>query len=180
MLVSPLPGDDRLPCMMDRSGYNCPLLWNPRRGEQIELAAGELAGEVEPLDWPLDGRSLLLRPASSAVDQLHLYDLETGTVTPLLHPAGAYLDATFGPDGQIAAFWTDATHAPQVISLGTRTGARVATPLFVGDSWPARPFRSVHFPSSDGTEIQGWLGLPEGADPFHCSSSRDATICTAR
>src|SRR5207249_7839956 len=31
---------------------------------------------------------------------------------------------------------------------------------------PGRPWRSVSFPSSDGTPIQGWLALPEGAGPF--------------
>ncbi|HEX8032529.1 MAG TPA: prolyl oligopeptidase family serine peptidase [Ktedonobacterales bacterium] len=166
VLFSPLPGDGRLLCMTDRSGYNRPLLWNFRSGEQIEVAVGDLAGEVEPLDWSLDGRTLLLRQVSSAVDRLHLYDLETGTVTHLMHPAGAYLDAKFGPAGQIAALWTDAAHAAQVVSLESRTGGRKATLLSVGESWPARPFRSVHFPSTDGTEIQGWLGLPEGTGPF--------------
>src|SRR5262249_40503314 len=38
VLFSPLPGDDRLLCMADRSGYNRPLLWNPRSGERMELA----------------------------------------------------------------------------------------------------------------------------------------------
>lgn len=165
-LFSPLPGDDRLLCMTDHSGYNRLLLWNPRSGERIELAVGDLAGDVEPLDWSVDGRTLLLRQVSSAVDRLHLYDLETGTVTHLMHPAGAYLDAKFGPDGQIAAFWTDAAHAAQVISLDTRTGALMATLLSAGESGPAHPFRSVHFPSTDGRDIQGWLALPDGTGPF--------------
>ena len=166
VLFSPLPGDFRLLCMADRSGYNRPLLWNPRSGERIELSVGDLAGDVEPLDWSLDGRSILLRQVSQAVDRLHIYDLETGTLTHLVCPAGAYLDAEFGPDGQIYTVWTDAAHPPQLVALDARTGAGIATLLSAGESLPAYPFRSICFRSSDGTEIQGWLGLPEGTGPF--------------
>jgi len=152
--------------MADRSGYNRPLLWNPRSGERTELPIEDLAGDVEPLDWSLDGRSLLLRQVWQAVDRLHVYDLATGTLTHLDCPAGAYLDAAFGPDEQIFAFWTDASHPAQPVALDARTGARLATLLSVEELLPGHPFRSVHFRSSDGTEIQGWLGLPEGTGPF--------------
>ncbi|MBO0793909.1 MAG: S9 family peptidase [Ktedonobacteraceae bacterium] len=166
VLFSPLAGDERLLCMADRSGYHRPLLWNPRSNERTELATGELAGDIEPLDWSLDGRSLLLRQVSQAVDRLHIYDLKTDTLTALDSPAGAYLDAQFGPDGQIVTLWTDAAHPPQVVALDARTGTRIATLLPAGESFPGHSFRSIHFRSSDGTEIQGWLGLPEGTGPF--------------
>lgn len=166
VLFSPLPGENLLLCMADQSGYNRPLLWNLKSGERIELTEGDLAGDIEPLDWSRNGRTLLLRQVLSAVDRLHLYDLETGILTPLMHPAGAYLDARFGLNDQIAALWTDATHAPQVLALDRHTGAKVATLHAVSESLPARPFTSVHFRSSDGADIQGWLGLPKGTGPF--------------
>ena len=166
VLFSPLADDVRLLCMADRSGYNRPLLWNPRSGERTELPIEDLAGDVEPLDWSLNGRSLLLRQVWQAVDRLHIYDLATGTLTHLDCPAGAYLDAAFGPEEQIFAFWADASHPGQPVALDARTGARLATLLSVEEPLPGHPFRSVHFRSSDGTEIQGWLGLPEGTGPF--------------
>jgi dipeptidyl aminopeptidase/acylaminoacyl peptidase len=166
VLFSPLLGDARLLCATDRSGYHRPLLWNPRSGERLELALGDLTGDVEPLDWSLDGRTLLLRQVSQAMDQLHIYDLETGTLTHLVCPAGTYLDAKFGLDGCIFTFWTDALHPPQLVTLNARTGARSGMMLSVGELLPARPLRSIRFCSRDGTEIQGWLGLPEGTGPF--------------
>lgn len=166
VLFSPLPGDTRLLCKADRSGYNRPLLWNPRSGERVELPTGDLEGDIEPLDWSLDGRTLLLLQVSRAVDRLHLYDLETGIMTHLAHPSGAYFDAQFGPAGQIYATWTDSIHPQQLVTLDAQTGSMTATMFAPEESWPAHRFKSIHFRSSDGTEIQGWLGQPEGTGPF--------------
>ncbi|HLG62232.1 MAG TPA: prolyl oligopeptidase family serine peptidase [Ktedonosporobacter sp.] len=166
VLFSPLTGDERLLAMADRSGFSRPLLWNPRSGERVELAIGDLAGDLEALDWSLDGRSLLLRQVLQAVDRLYIYHLETSTLTHLSHPAGTYLEAEFGPKGQIFSLWTDATHPPQLVMLDAQTGNRSATLFSPGEPLPTRPFRSIRFRSLDGTEIQGWLGLPDGAGPF--------------
>ncbi|HEX7733976.1 MAG TPA: prolyl oligopeptidase family serine peptidase [Ktedonobacteraceae bacterium] len=166
ILFSPLAGDARLLGITDRTGFNRPLLWNPRSGERTELLLGDLEGDLEPLDWSLDSRLILLRQVARAEDGLYVYDLSTGDLTQLACPPGAYLDASFGPDEQIYASWTDAAHPLQQIVLDTRTGEKRATLLSLDAALPARPFLSVHFPSSDGTDIQGWLGLPEGTGPF--------------
>ncbi len=85
VMFSPLPGDLRLLCLADRSGYNRPLIWNPASGERTDLPLGDLAGDVEPLDWSLDGRHILLRQISRATQQLSIYDLEMATLTRLQH-----------------------------------------------------------------------------------------------
>lgn len=163
---APLPGDVRLLCMADRSGYSRPLIWNPRSGERTELPVGDIRGDVEGLDWSPDGRYILLRQVHRAVQRLYSYDLETGALARLDHPGGTYAGARFGSQGQVVAVWTDTTHLPQAVALDARTGVLQGTLLAAGEAPPARPLSSVSFRSSDGEEIQGWLGLPDGIGPF--------------
>jgi dipeptidyl aminopeptidase/acylaminoacyl peptidase len=165
-LFSPLPGDPRVLGSSNRSGFTRPLLWNPLTGERSDLLPDAVEGDIEPLDWSADGRSLLLHRTWQARDDLYVYDLPTSTLTPLACPSGVYLDATFGPASQICASWTDSAHPCQQIALDARTGVKLATLMSLAEPLPARPFTSVQFTSADGTEIQGWLGLPEGTGPF--------------
>ncbi len=166
VMFAPLPSDHRLLCLTDRSGYNRPLLWDPRSGGRTDLPLGDLAGDIEPLDWSLDGKQILLRQLNHAVQQLYTYNLETQALTRLQHPSGTYEVVRFGPEGRIVALWADSTHLPQVIALDSETGEWQGTVLSRGEAPPARPFQSISFRSSDGEQIQGWLGLPEGAGPF--------------
>lgn len=163
---SPLPGDPRLLCQADRSGYTRPFIWDPTGGERTDLPLGDLAGDIEGLDWSLDGRRILLRQISRAVQQLYAYDLGMGALTCLQHPGGTYGTAWFGPRGRIDALWGNTTHLPQLVALDDNTGAWQETILAAGETPPARSLRSVSFRSSDGEEVQGWLGLPDGAGPF--------------
>lgn len=165
-LFSPVSGDLRLLCMADRSGYNRPLIWQPVSGKRVNLLFDQLDGNVEPLDWSLDGKRILFKQVFRATQRLYVYDLETTVLTPLEHPGGTYAEAQFGSQGQVVAFWSDSTHLPQVVALNGATGKREGTLLAEGTAPPARPFTSISFASSDGTEIQGWLGLPEGKGPF--------------
>lgn len=163
---SPLIGDTRVLAFADQTGFNRPLLWNPHTGERTAILLEELEGDIEPLSWSSDGRSILLRQVRQAEDQLYIYDLVSGALTQLACPPGAYLDAAFLSSEQIYATWTDATHPFQQIVLDAHTDARGGVLLISPDALPARPYTSVHFPSTDGTIIQGWLGLPEGTGPF--------------
>jgi dipeptidyl aminopeptidase/acylaminoacyl peptidase len=166
VLFSPLPDDTRLVCLTNRSGFVRPLIWDPHRAERRDVSLGALEGDIVPLDWSLDGKRLLLLQTAQAVQHLYTYDLTTSMLMPLQHPAGSYAEGHFGPMGQILAVWSDATHPPQVIALESETGAWQGTVLAIDEAPPARPITSVSFPSSDGTAIQGWLGLPEGPGPF--------------
>ncbi len=163
---SPLPGDLRLLCLADRSGTTRPLFWHPITGERKDIDLAELSGDVEVMDWSPDGRRLLLCERYRATQRLSVYDLETDTLTRLHHPSGTYSSTQFGANNQIIALWDDSTHPPQVIALDSATGTWQATLLALGKALPARPFTSVAFPSSDGTMIQAWLGVPEGTAPF--------------
>jgi dipeptidyl aminopeptidase/acylaminoacyl peptidase len=155
----------------NRSGHEHPLVWSPRSGERRDLDVGDLDGDVVPLDWSADGNRLLLMQTSRATQRLHIYDLQTDTLRSLDHPSGSYgfyggTGVYFGAKDEIVAQWTDSTHPSQVIALDGVTGQQTRTLLPAGETPASRPLRSVAFSSSDGQDIQGWLGLPEGKGPF--------------
>ncbi len=157
----------RLAGTSDQSGYRRPLVWSPMTGERRDLLLDGLDGDLVPLDWSPDGDWLLLMQTSHASTRLWSYDLRADAVAALDHPPGSYGGASFaGSRDEVWAHWQDSTHPPQVIALDTRTGARTRTLLAAGEAPPSRPWRSVTFRSSDGQEIQGWLGLPAGEGPF--------------
>ncbi len=165
-MFAPLPDDMRILGTSNRSGNSRPLLWNPRTGERADLLLPGVEGEVQPEDWSADGQHILLCQYRQAVQQLYLYNVLDNTAQKLEHPRGVFEGVYFGPDGQIFAHWQDATHPPQLIALDAQTGKLLRTVLIPGEVPPSRPWRSMTFPSTDGTPIQGWLALPEGDGPF--------------
>src|SRR5689334_18367305 len=57
---SPLPGDMRLLATTNKSGYDRPLIWNPRTGERHDLAIDAIPGEVTGWAWSLDAKHIVL------------------------------------------------------------------------------------------------------------------------
>jgi dipeptidyl aminopeptidase/acylaminoacyl peptidase len=163
---SPLPGDMRIAAASNRSGIKRPLIWNPRTGERIDLKLDDLKGEIEPQDWSPDGNSLLLVQYTNAVQTLYLYDLTTHEVSRLRHPSGSYFGSYFVAEDEIWAQWTDSTHPTHLIALDRATGEKKRTVLPPSEVPPSHPWRSVTFTSSDGQDVQGWLGVPDGVGPF--------------
>jgi dipeptidyl aminopeptidase/acylaminoacyl peptidase len=160
-------GDVRLAGTTDRSGYKRPLVWSPLTGRRGDLRVDHLSGDVTPLDWSPSGDRLLLMQTSQARHRLWVYDLRSETAKALDHPPGSYeWGAYFGPGGEVFANWHDAINPPQVIALDPETGAKIRTVVSAGAAPASRPFRSVTFASTDGQEIQGWLGVPAGEGPF--------------
>ena len=100
------------------------------------------------------------------MQQLYVYELGSGTVSRLAHPDGSFWATYFTPEGEIFTQWQDATTPPQIIALDGVTGECTRTVLAAGEVPPGQPLRSVTFRSSDGVEVQAWLGLPDGEGPF--------------
>jgi dipeptidyl aminopeptidase/acylaminoacyl peptidase len=156
------------------TGFKRPLIWNLRTGERTNLPLAELEGEVVPLDWSLDGRRILLSQFNQAIQQLYLYDPAGDTLIRLNHPDGAFgvydnlfgWAAYFGAEGEIFGHWQDAAHPFQLIALDGETGVKTRVALSAGEVPPGHAWQSITFTSSDGQEIQGWLGLPDGQGPF--------------
>jgi len=167
---SPVDGDDRILASTTRSGFARPVIWHPRTGERLDPALSDLDGEVMPVDWSPDGTGILLCRTAGA-QHLFRYDLHSGQLTELDHPPGAYLDAfgdgtRFAPDGHIVALRERAETPPEVVELDGRTGRPRRVLLPSAPAPAGRPWRSVTFPSADGTTIQAWLATPEGDGPF--------------
>ncbi len=160
-------GEARLAGTANRSGFTRPLIWHPRSGERRDLGVGELDGDVAPLDWSHDGDRLMLLQTSRAERRLWIYDVAGDALHELDHPPGYYGWGTyFGPGDEIFATWEDAVLPTRVIALDPETGALRRTVLAAGETAPGRPLRAVTFASTDGQEIQGWLGVPDGEGPF--------------
>jgi dipeptidyl aminopeptidase/acylaminoacyl peptidase len=175
---SPVAGDMRLLLSTTRyGGFVRPVVWEPRSGERRDLELAEVEGELAPLDWSPDGARLLLLQTHRAERRLYTYDLGAGKLTRLDHPAGVVLGkggpyhcgtsgSFFRPDGSIIAVWQDSATPSRVLALSGETGALEATLLAPAEAPPGTPLRSVEFRSSDGTPVQGWLGVPAGEGPF--------------
>ncbi|MXX25076.1 MAG: S9 family peptidase [Caldilineaceae bacterium SB0668_bin_21] len=166
---SPLHGDDRLLTTTTASGALQPLLWDPRTNDRRDLPMPTAEGSTLPLDWSPDGSKLLVQTKTEEHQGLFIYELQKEKLLPLQHMPGTFRGRTgpyhtgnaasfFGPDGTVWAQWSDAAHPSQLLSLTASGPPKPVLP--VSDCPPGRPWRSVSFPSSDGTTVQAWLGLP--------------------
>jgi dipeptidyl aminopeptidase/acylaminoacyl peptidase len=166
---SPMAGDQRVVAASDASGERRALIWDPGSGARLELPT-DGPGEIFPWDWSGDGREILLCRVANAVQQLSIYELESGRLRALDHPSGVYgfygeNGTWFGHDG-IVGQWQDARHPATVILLDRRSGNFVRELLAPGPVPPSRPWRSVTFTVDDGQPIQAWLAVPAGEGPF--------------
>jgi dipeptidyl aminopeptidase/acylaminoacyl peptidase len=169
--------DTRLLAMTSRSGFKQPFLWNSLTAERIDPECGNLPGEIVPLDWSPDGATILLCQLQRGQEQLYGYRLADRALTRLQHPEGTFYDPLIGVPGEgespwfgskeeIWGIWEDSASPTRIVALDAQTGAatRVMAPAI--DVPPGHALRSITFPSTDGQEVQAWLGLPEGDAPF--------------
>jgi len=165
---SPVLGDYRLLCTSDSSGVKRPLVWDVALGEaEFLLSDDQLPGEVVPLCWSPDAKSVLLCRSLEAAHELWVW--AKGTLTRLSHPAGTVsffggLGATLSNDG-VAKVVFSSSLAPRQHWAFSATGEGQLL-LSGGDAPRGTTVRSVTFPSSDGATVQGWLATPEGDGPF--------------
>ena len=163
---SPLVGDPRIAATSDVSGAARPLIWNVETGERTVLSLPGIEGEVYVWDWSPDASQLLLSQVDKARLQLYLYTSESQTVTKLDHPSGTYSSGYFTPDGEIFATFTSPRQPACIVALDATTGQQKRIVVKAGDAPAGQSWRSITFPSLDGTPIQGWLATPEGDGPF--------------
>ncbi|CAG0930395.1 acylaminoacyl-peptidase [Thermoflexales bacterium] len=174
---APLADDQRILAMTSRSGFKRPFLWNPANDERLDLDCGDLEGEVVPLDWSPDGAHILLCQLQRGQQQLYTYRLADRTLTRLSHPEGTFYDPLigvpgegespwFGSNEEVWGIWEDSASPTRLIALDAQTGATTRVMIPAIDVPPGHALRSITFPSSDGQEVQAWLGLPDGQPPF--------------
>jgi dipeptidyl aminopeptidase/acylaminoacyl peptidase len=174
---SPRQDDSRLLAMTSRSGFKQPFIWDPLADERSDLACGGLPGEIVPLDWSPDGSTILLCQLQRGQEQLYSYRLADRALTRLQHPEGTFYDPIigvpgegespwFGSNDEIWGIWEDSASPTHIAALDAQTGTptRVMAPAI--DVPPGHALQTITFPSSDGQEVQAWLGLPDGDPPF--------------
>ena len=170
---APRAGDHRLLATSNATGRERAIVWDVDSGDRRDLPADAPAGDIVGLDWSPDGREVLLCRIDQAEQRLLVWDLELDAVRELQHPAGAmigylrYAASYYRPDGsEIVCRWEDFSQPRRLIGLDPRTGRETRTILASGEVPPGRSLRSVSFPSTDGTPLQAWLGVPDGEPPY--------------
>jgi len=177
---SRVAGDERILCSTTRSGNIRPFIWEPRSGERSDIPFEQLSGAVMPVDWSADAKRVLIIQTDQAVQRLAVFEPGTEALTMLDHPAGTITSAHFGEGGEILAHIQDATTPPRLVALDEATGGQRRVVLSGAEAPAATPWRSVHYPSSNGAQIQAWLATPDGEGPFptiiHMHGGPDAVM----
>jgi dipeptidyl aminopeptidase/acylaminoacyl peptidase len=159
---SPLPGDQRMLFGHERDDDRLrPGIWDVATGERRDLRI-DLPGEVLPVDWWPDGRSLLLVHRFRGRDRAYRFDLERATLTDLTHAPGEIHGARVRPDGRV---WLRVSSGARASSLVDDAGGEVLAPA-PGGVREGRPYREWLFRNPAGDLVHGWLCTPPGDGPF--------------
>ena len=158
---SPVAGDERILIAHERDDRMRPAVWNPVSGERTDLEV-DLPGEVVPVDWWPDARSILVGHLFRGRDRLYRLELATGTLTEIPHGPGEIHGARVRPDGDV---WLRVSNGGSASRLRNARGEEVLPPpedgLRVG-----RPYREWLFRNPAGDLIHGWIVTPDGQGPF--------------
>jgi dipeptidyl aminopeptidase/acylaminoacyl peptidase len=158
---SPVEGDPRLAISHEREDLHRPAIWDVASGERTDLRI-DLPGEVWPIEWYPDGRSLLLCRRHRGRDRLLRYDLGTGSLVEIAHPEGEIFGAGVRPHGQVWLRVERGHHESQVLD---DEGEEVVVPE--GERAPGgRPYRSWTFANPAGDTVHGFVVTPPGEGPF--------------
>ncbi|HEY7660928.1 MAG TPA: alpha/beta fold hydrolase [Actinomycetota bacterium] len=157
---SPAAGDPRLLVGHERDDMVRPAVWNPVTGERQDLEPG-LPGDVVPVDWWPDARSILVVHLFRGRHQLFRLDLEGGSLTEVRHPPGEVHGARVRPDGRVWLRVSSGDRAPAVLD---DTGREVL-PAAPGGDREGRPYLEWRFRNVEGEWVHGWLVVPEGDGP---------------
>jgi dipeptidyl aminopeptidase/acylaminoacyl peptidase len=159
---SPVPGDQRLLFGHERSDDRGRVgVWNVATGQRTDLDI-DLPGEIIPVDWWPDGRSILIAHLFRGRDRAYRMDLERGTLTELIHPPGEIHGARVRPDGRVWFRVSSGASAPVLVDdLGTQV-----LPYAPGGLREGRPYRDWIFTNPEGDIVHGFLCTPRGDGPF--------------
>lgn len=163
---SPHINDQRLLVSSDVTGFERPLLWHPVTGEQQALAIETLVGDVVAWDWSIQDEILICQ-TFQAQEHLYLLNLHTDELKPIGSESGTFSSGQFLPNGNILVNFTNSSSQTRTTEIDPNvptdtTRARLPIePIPASESW-----RSITFPSTDGTPIQAWLATPASEPPY--------------
>lgn len=118
----------------------------------------------------ISGNRMLLENTVRASQRLFLLSLSSGAVEPAGDHHGSESRHSFSQDGEITAFVRESTQAPPEIYIAKApfTASTRVTSLNARYTEVALPsVERVHWKSTDGTEVEGWLLKPPGVRPDH-------------
>ena len=136
------------------------MIWDMVSGDRTDMPFVGMEGDIYASDWSPDARRLLLTQFVQAQYQLHIYDIESATLTPLKHPTGTFNGGYFYDDSTIFVHHqTRCTRRSSLRwTLPRRTEARCALRR---RSAASRPWRRC-VPWRERRYHPGWLSTPEG------------------
>jgi len=158
---SPVAGDRRLLAAHEREDLMRPVIWDLATGARTDVPV-DVPGEIVPVDWWPDGRSILVAHLFRGRSQLHRLELASGTLTQILHPRGEVHGARVRPDGSV---WLRVSSGHEASRLLDDAGSVLLEPDRPGLRTGA-PYREWLFRNPDGDQVHGWLVVPEGEGPF--------------
>ena len=170
---SAVPGDERILATTNRSGPERAFVWDRASGARLELPDGTPEGDMIPLDWSEDGRLVILCRVHRAEQELHLWDLDAGSIRLLDLPPGAFMGSLrrgasyFVPGGtELVVRWEDIASPRRLVAVDIASG-RITRPILeAGPVPPGTMFESVDIPTPSGEVVQAWLGRPATDAPY--------------
>ena len=165
---APVAGDFRFAGSSNVSGHHRPFIWQPLTGERHDIQSELFAGDVTVWDWSPDGARLLLHQVDSAQHVLLIYDIAADRAWKLDAPPGVPSRGSgFRDDGALEVHLASSTAPARLLELDAATGDLRRNLINLDVDLPASaPWRSVTYPSGDGTPIQAWLATPPGDGPW--------------
>jgi dipeptidyl aminopeptidase/acylaminoacyl peptidase len=154
------PHSHRLLGSTNVSGVARPYILDIDRSEVRDLPM-DLAGDVSAIDWSEDERTLLVVQTWHARIRLFSYNIESQELTEFADPGGSIQSGTFWRES-IVAILNSPERPVAVVEMDRGTGAVIRTLLQSEPVAPGTSWKSVTFPSSGRSTIQGWLALPDG------------------
>jgi len=151
---SPVPGDQRLIVIHERTGAERPAIWAPAAGKQVELRL-DLPGEVGA-DWFPDASALLLTHEHAGRSELYRYDLGTHICARLDVPAGSISGARARPDGRVWYRHSGGATPPRLLEDGVQLIELPGPP-----PPPGKAYADVRVGS-----VAGFLVEPTGGRPY--------------
>jgi dipeptidyl aminopeptidase/acylaminoacyl peptidase len=132
------------------------------RGER-RILTGALDRNVGSPRFSTDGTGILVTVEEEGNNHVARVDVETGEVTRLIDGTISASGFSAGPSGLLATVISD-YHTPGEVHV--QRGADRTRLTHVNDSLMATldlaEVRNIHFNSTDGTEIDGWVFFPPG------------------
>ncbi len=159
---SPLSGDSRLLVAHEREGLARPAIWNPGTGERTDLQF-DVPGEVMPLDWWPDTRSILVEHRYRGRDELLRRELSTGSTLEVSTIRGEIFDARVRPDGRV---WYRLARGDRASRLLDDQGEEILRPEVGEGVVDGRAQRSWTFSNPSGQLVHGFVVTPGGQGPF--------------